>query len=46
MVTGSTAAMLYGMPRVTHDIDLVLKLQESYSKRKMGYRVANKYDTK
>jgi hypothetical protein len=27
MVTGSTAAMIYGMPRVTHDIDLVVQLQ-------------------
>jgi hypothetical protein len=29
MVTGSTAAMIYGMPRVTHDIDLVVQLQLS-----------------
>ena len=26
MVTGSVAAMVYGEPRITHDIDLVLQL--------------------
>jgi hypothetical protein len=24
MITGSVAAMIYGMPRLTHDVDLVL----------------------
>ena len=28
MVTGSVAAMLYGEPRMTHDIDLVLELSD------------------
>lgn len=28
MVTGSVAAMLYGEPRLTHDIDLVIELAE------------------
>ena len=29
MVTGSVAAMLYGEPRLTHDVDLVLQIQQS-----------------
>jgi hypothetical protein len=29
MVTGSVAAMLYGEPRLTHDVDLVLQIQPS-----------------
>jgi len=29
MVTGSVASILYGEPRMTHDIDLVIKLSES-----------------
>jgi hypothetical protein len=29
MVTGSVACIVYGEPRMTHDIDLVLKLEES-----------------
>ncbi len=28
MVTGSVASILYGEPRMTHDIDLVIKLSE------------------
>ncbi len=26
MVTGSVAGMIYGEPRITHDIDIVLRL--------------------
>jgi len=29
MVTGSVASILYGEPRMTHDIDLVIKLSEA-----------------
>lgn len=29
MVTGSVAAILYGEPRTTHDVDLVIDLQEA-----------------
>jgi len=29
MVTGSVAAMIYGEPRLTHDIDLILSIQDS-----------------
>jgi len=29
MVTGSVASILYGEPRMTHDIDLVIKLSEN-----------------
>jgi hypothetical protein len=29
MITGSVAAMIYGKPRLTHDIDLVLDLKRS-----------------
>jgi hypothetical protein len=30
MITGATAAILYGQPRVTNDLDLVLDLRESH----------------
>jgi hypothetical protein len=30
MVTGSTAAMIYGEPRLTHDIDLVVDLKPKH----------------
>lgn len=29
MVTGATAAILYGQPRVTNDLDVVLQLDDS-----------------
>jgi len=29
MVTGATAAILYGQPRVTNDIDVVLSLNDA-----------------
>lgn len=30
MATGSIAAIFYGEPRLTHDIDLVLELEDSH----------------
>jgi hypothetical protein len=29
MITGATAAILYGQPRVTNDLDVVLALNDS-----------------
>jgi len=36
LVSGSVAAMLYGEPRVTHDIDLILYLQRDHLPRLPG----------
>lgn len=36
LVSGSVAAMLYGEPRVTHDIDLILYLQREHLARLPG----------
>jgi hypothetical protein len=33
MVTGATAAILYGAPRLTNDLDLVLQLSEAMGRR-------------
>lgn len=33
MITGATAAILYGQPRVTNDLDVVLQLDEAARKR-------------
>ena len=32
MVTGSVAALMYGEPRLTHDVDLVIDLKKEYLK--------------
>ena len=33
MITGSVAATLYGEPRVTHDVDIVLDLSPGMARR-------------
>jgi len=33
MITGSVASMIYGEPRLTHDIDLVIKLDDDDAER-------------
>jgi hypothetical protein len=38
MVTGSVAAMLYGEPRLTHDVDLVLQIQYLADRRLAAVR--------
>jgi hypothetical protein len=38
MVTGSVAAMLYGEPRLTHDVDLVLQIKYLADRRLAAVR--------
>lgn len=43
MVTGSTASSLYGEPRATHDIDIVIAIKESAVKKLVGTFQPPKY---